>query len=172
VQALLAESVRYLQVPSAVNFNFPTFALSYLRPENADRARWSVREGTTQGTAELRFREKNRTLVRTPDGHAIKAEGSFLLERATGRMLDSHVRLNGARTANGPPPNVEQVVYDAHVQYGEDSHLAIVVPTVMEDRYEWRVQASDNLLGLLVIDGRSTYTEYRRFATEGRIVPP
>jgi hypothetical protein len=173
VATLLAESVRHLQVPSAVNFNFPTFALAYLRPGNAERAKWSVRDGPTPATAELRFRETGRALVRTPEGRQIKAEGSLVVDRATGRIVESRVALNDARTFNGPPPSVETVLYEARVRYADEPRLGLLVPSAMEDRYEWRLHASENrnLSMHLIIEGRSTYTQYRRFGTEARIVP-
>ena len=173
VNRLLAESVRHLQVPSAVNFNFPTFALGYLREENADRAKWSVRDGPIPGTAELRFHETKRTLVRTPEGRPIKASGSLVVERATGRVIESRVRLEDARAFHGPPPGVESVAYDAHVKYVEAGRLGVLVPSVMDDRYEWQLRVAEygNIGRLLVIEGRSTYTDYRRYQTDARIVP-
>ena len=173
VAILLDESVKFLQVPSAVNFNFPTFALAYLRPENAERAKWSLRNGPTPATAELRFRETGRTLVRTPEGRPIKAEGSLVVERTTGRIVETDVQLSDARIYSGPPPSLETVLYQAHVRFADEPRLGLSVPAVMEDRYAWRLSATENQnLGLhLVIEGRSTYTEYRRFGTEARIVP-
>jgi hypothetical protein len=173
VAGLLAESVRLLQVPSAVNFNFPTFALGYLRPENAERAKWSVRDGPTPATAELRFRETGRTLVRTPEGRPIRADGSLVVDRATGRVVASRVELSDARTFNGPPPSVETVLYQAHVRYADEPRLGLPVPATMEDRYEWRLRAQENpVLSMhLIIEGRSTYSDYRRFGTDARIVP-
>jgi len=173
VARLLAESVKFLQVPSAVNFNFPTFALSYVRAENADRAKWSVKPGPNAATAVLRFRESGRTLVRTPEGRPIKAQGSLVVERATGRVLETEVQLSDARMYSGPPPSVETVLYQAHVVYADDPRLGLAVPSVMDDRYEWNLRANENeSIGLhLVIEGRSAYTDYRRFGTEVRIVP-
>jgi hypothetical protein len=171
VQTLLAESVRHLEVPSAVNFNFPTFALAYLRPENAERAKWSVRDGPTAETAELRFRERDRTLVRTPEGQRVKAEGSLVVERAAGRVLESRLQLADDRRAEDEH-SVRQVVrYGAHVRYVDEPRIGLLVPSVMEDRYERYDTSGRDVLMRLVIHGRATYTDYRRFQTDARIVP-
>jgi len=173
VQALLAESVRHLEVPSAVNFNFPTFTLAYLRPENAERAKWSVRDGPTADTAELRFRERDRTLVRTREGQRVRAEGSLVVDRATGRVRESHLVLSDARVRGGDSAMTESVHYEATVRYTDEPRLAMAVPTEMDDRYEWRLRPSEHRgdAAYLVIDGRATYSEYRRFQTDARIVP-
>jgi len=173
VRRLLAESVRHLEVPSAVNFNFPTFALAYLRPENAERSKWSVRDGPTADTAEIRFRERDRTLVRTREGQPVRAEGILVVERATGRVLESRLQLAGNRRAEDAHAVRESVRYDAHVRYVDEPRLGMAVPADMDDRYEWRLRAPKHRgkEAYLVIDGRATYSGYRRFQTEARIVP-
>lgn len=174
IAALLAESVRLLEVPTAVNFNFPTFALGYLRPENASRARWSVRDGRAlSATAMLRFRETARTLVRTPEGRAVKAEGWFEVDRASGQVNEAGVTLHDAHAVDAPMPGVEAVQYEARVRFAREPRLDVWVPTVMEDRYDWRRRSVDtgNTARALVIEGRSTYADFRRFDTTVRIVP-
>jgi hypothetical protein len=171
VQALLAESVRHLEVPGAVNFNFPTFTLAYLRPENAGRAKWSVRDGPDADTADLRFRERERTLVRTREGQRVRAEGSLIVERATGRVRESRLALTDVHLVNAS--STESVRYEAIVRYTQEPRLGIAVPSEMDDRYEWRLRNSGNRgdVAHVAIDGHATYTDFRRFQTDARIVP-
>jgi hypothetical protein len=170
--ALLGESIRLLEVPTSVNFNYPTFALDYLRETNAASARWTLKDGDSPGTATLRFKETDRSLVRTPEGRMVRAEGTFLVETATGRVRGTSVVLNDAHAVDVPAPGTEMVRYEARVRYDADAHVEAWVPVEMVDRYEWRRRASESgaITNALLLDGKATYAGYRRFAAEASIV--
>jgi hypothetical protein len=172
VAALLGESVRLLEVPTAVNFNFPTFALGYLRDVNAERAKWNTKNGPSPGLVALRFKESDRSLVRTPEGRTVKAEGTLVVETATGRVRETSVVLNDAHAVDVPAPGTEMVRYEARVRYADDAHVGAWVPTEMVDRYEWRRRASESgaITNALLVDGKATYTQYRRYGTEGKLL--
>lgn len=173
VAALLGESVRLLEVPTAVNFNFPTFALGYLREPNAERARWSVKDGPAAGLVALRFKETDRALVRTPEGRMVKAEGTMVVEADGGRVRETSVVLNDAHAIDEPSPGTEMVRYEARVRYAADGRVEAWVPVEMNDRYEWRRRSAEAgaVTNALLIDGRATYTEFRRYDTDVRMVP-
>jgi hypothetical protein len=171
--ALLGESIRLLEVPTSINFNYPTFALDYLREANAAGARWSLKAGAAPGEGALRFKEGDRTLVRTPEGRMVRAEGTIVVEAATGRVLSTSVVLNDAHAVDVPAPGTEMVRYEARVRYDTDAHVQAWVPIEMVDRYEWRRRASESgaITNALLLDGKATYAQYRRYGTVSRIVP-
>jgi hypothetical protein len=174
VRAILDESARYNLAPTFQrNINFPTFALSYLRPAVAENAKWKARL-LPNGVAELRFREnRRRTLVRSHDGQMMQADGNFIVDPSTGRVFGFGVVLQqpqrSARpTRDGVPAIL--TVYKVSVTFAMDDRLDLWVPTAMRDEVSAVLEkdpAGDRPVG---VTGEAHYDSYRRFEATGRIV--
>lgn len=155
VRDLLNRSAAHNLAPGSRNINFPTFPLVYLRQAHVDRSRWRLPRG---GPATiLSFQERGRpAIVRSESGSHLRARGRFWLDAGSGQVERAEVHLKG-----------ERVTYRLHVRFAHDERLALWLPSRMEDVYEraWG-------FSYLRVTGTATYSNYRRFETEGRIVPP
>jgi hypothetical protein len=150
VRDLLNESAAYNLASGSRNINFPTFPLVYLRTLNLDRSRWrsAGREGTL---TVISFEERRRpTIVRSGAGHNLRARGRFSIDEKTGRIERAEVRLDG---------------YRLEVSFSPAERLGIWLPFRMEDTYE-----RSGRYHYLRVDGEATYSDYRRFETEGRLL--
>ena len=169
VTELIEASAEYNIGDIERNINLPTFALMVLRPDNLERFRFNKvgeetlavhTEGVLPATPDvqawvLRFEEEPgpRFLSGTP-GNETSLSGRFWIDTITGRVLRSELVIA-----------TEQQTLDAAitVRYDLDERLGMWVPVEMEERY---VGADEHRVG-----GRATYSNFRRFEVEVRIVP-
>jgi hypothetical protein len=182
VTAILDESATHNVASGTLNINFPTFPLTYLRERFVDGSRWQLREADG-GSRLIEFRERRRlTVVRTPAGEHLRAQGQYWFDEATGRVERCEVRVEGVhRTAALPerspgvttlPPapgssGSARASYNTAVTFQHDARLDLWVPTQMSDGFERR----DGRITERVT-GDATYSNYRRFQTSGRLVSP
>jgi hypothetical protein len=152
------------------NFNEPTLALVLFTPARVDDLRVervTAGEDATRDTdastdarcradcgalVTLRFRDRDgQSLVRSAAG-AVSTRGSAIVEAANGRVRRTIVTFD-----------------DRHVEatldttYGLDTHVAFWVPVTFVERYVAHATGEQTLV-------RSTFTNYRRFETSGRMV--
>jgi hypothetical protein len=163
-QRLSDESARFNLGPIARNFNVPTAALFFFRPESLERFKFARGTVMADGVWEITFRETARpTLVRTPEGRSVPSEGGVWVNPADGTILRTRLRMtefergSGAFTRGSASAQVD-------VRYANVSALGMWLPDVMTESYE---------VGRGVTRVRLTtearYSEYRRFQTSGRI---
>jgi hypothetical protein len=166
--ALIKEIVR---ASSAYNLgasrtiNMPTVPLELLHPRN--RSRFSFRLAGTatisgRSTRELRFQEESTpSLVQDISGRSLRAAGSAWIEPAGGRLWRVALRFEMLRQSVG---NVRAAANDLRVDFAHDATLDLMVPREMREDLEAR--------GGGRVQGRATYSQFRRFTTSARIIPP
>lgn len=153
------------------NFNEPTLALVLFTPARLDDVRVervaaadqdatgdvdaSAGAGCGAGCGALvtlRFRSREgRSIVRSAAG-PVTMRGSAIVEAASGRVRRTVVTFDDRR--------VEATL---DTTYGLDAHVAFWVPVTFAERYIARATGEQTLV-------RSTFTNYRRFETSGRMV--
>lgn len=158
------ESARFNIGPIARNFNVPTAALFFFRPENIERFKFTRKAVDRDGTWEIAFRETSHpTLIRTPEGRSVPSEGSVWVNEADGTVLRTRIRItefgrgSGAFTRGSGSAQVD-------VSYAPVAAINMWLPETMTESYE-------------VVRGTSwerttaqaRYTEYRQFQTSVRI---
>jgi hypothetical protein len=137
--------------------NVPLIALEFLLPRNQERVRFRMQaDDAVNGVPVITvtFEERRRpTMIRTADGDDVESRGTFWLEPSTGRVLKSELR-----TGEGKRRQVRAVIT---VTYEANARLQMLVPVAMEESYEF---------GSVRITGTATYSNFRRFETDARII--
>lgn len=165
IRTLLAEGARHNLGPDGRNFNFPTFALVYLRAERAGRLSW--RTTRRAGGIELHFTEPDRgTVVRSAAGRPVRARGRFLIDPEAGRVERAELSLRQVPHPSSPGGGSARLTCDLTVAFAEVPALGLWLPVSMDEHYE-REHEGDRL----VLKGKATYSNYRRYATGGRLLP-
>ena len=144
------------------NFNDPTLALMFLAP--AAQGRFRFEDGPPEvidGVPAHRmvFEERGRpTIVRDARGlRDIPASGTLAVAE-DGRVMQSELRLQVRQESASM----------IRVTFGYEPRLGMMVPRLMEEEYRtFRPPGSQE-----VVTGRATYSDYRRFETGARILPP
>jgi hypothetical protein len=166
--ALIKEIVR---ASSAYNLgasrtiNMPTVPLELLHPRN--RARFSFRLAGTatisgHSTRELRFQEESTpSLVQDISGRSLRAAGSVWIEPASGRIWRVALRFEMLRQSVA---NVRAAANDLRVDFVHDATLNLMVPRELREDLEARSGGR--------VQGRAIYSQFRRFTTSARIIPP
>ena len=138
--------------------NVPSFALFVLHPHNQSRFRFALTgEEAIDGTRTIvvTYRERERpTMIRSPRGEDRPARGSAWIDWATGRVMKTILQVDAG----------EHWMTETEVTYGRDARLDAWEPLAMHERH--RAGADE------FIDGTATYTNFRRFETNARIVSP
>ena len=144
VQDIASESARYNIGGVNRNVNLPVLALAVLEPQN--RAWFSFKGSPKAGnTFELEYQEeRGGTLIRTTGEQSMPARGRFVLDRDTGRVLSS------ALIAESPKLRAQ-----IDVTYALEPALGHFVPREMREKY--------TLTDGSTIEGRATYTKFRRY---------
>ncbi len=168
---IAAANARYNIGHVTRNFNEPTLALVLFTPARLDDLRVERVAAADQAATgdvgasagagcgagcdalvTLRFRSREgRSIVRSAAG-PVAMRGSAIVEAASGRVRRTIVTFD-----------------DRHVEatldttYGLDAHVAFWVPVTFVERYVARESGEQTLV-------RSTFTNYRRFETSGRMV--
>jgi hypothetical protein len=158
------ESARFNIGPIVRNFNVPTAALLFFRPENLDRFKFTKKAVGRDGIWEVAFRETERpTLVRTPEGASVPSAGSVWVNAADGTVVRTRLVMKGfggeARTrARG------NATAQVEVTYARVVALDMWLPDTMAESYEvvkgatWERTTTE-----------ARYSDYRVFQTFGRI---
>ena len=161
-QRLSNESARFNIGPIQRNFNVPTAGLFFFRPENLDRFRFT-RKSVRDGTWEIGFRETSRpTLVRTPTGVSLPAEGSIWVNADTGTVVRTRIHMTIVVGQTRDDAGTGSAEID--VTYQRVPALDMWLPETMTEVYEgkagnggWRMFAE------------AKYSDYRQFQTSVRI---
>jgi len=165
LRALLGASARHNLGEVERNFNFPTFPLIYVRPENRNRSKWSV-DATGAGLVTVRFVERHHpTLVRSQQRADVPAKGSCRLERQSFALQECSVTLSEDHVHGYD----RALTYSMTVDFAEDARLAVRVPVEMRDDLLTQFGSSDTDQRII---GMAIYRNYRRFETAGRLVGP
>jgi hypothetical protein len=136
------------------NVNVPTFGLQVLHP----RYRWRLTfrradapTGNDPETVDLEFRERERpTIVRRPNGRDNPMRGTIRVGTATGEI--TRTRLSW-----------DEVEGAIDVTFGSVDGIDAVVPLMMRETFT---------RGDTTISGEATYSNYRQFRTDGRVITP
>jgi len=156
-RALALEQARFNLGDILRTVNSPLFALEFLLPRNQDRFKFrmaadAVVDGTRAVT--ITYQERRRpTMINTLEGEDVEARGTFWIEPATGRVLKSELR-----TGEGKHRMIRAVIT---VTYAPNDRLLLLVPVSMEETYTYKS---------IHITGTATYSNFRRFETEARII--
>jgi hypothetical protein len=140
------------------NFNVPTTVLFFFARENVDRFKFSRKDRRQDAAWEIQFREVYRpTLIRTPDGVSVPAEGTIWVNPSDGTILRTHLRVAPPRERS------ESGLAEIEVTFQRVDSLAMWLPASMDESY-------------LDLRGRTTHTaahaeydNYRRFETSARV---
>jgi hypothetical protein len=167
LQAIKDESARYNIGPILRNINVPLYPLKILLPANVGRFEFALGQATAIDGVRVRpvtFAEVGRpTLARDPEGNDVPLQGRFLVEPATGAIVESTV-------------SVELSAYSASivVRYTRDAKLGLWVPAEMKERYWGIVQVGVMRQTETLMEGTARYSKFRRFqvSTEEKIVVP
>lgn len=156
-RALALEQARYNLGDILRTINVPLVALEFLLPPHQERFRFRLAGDTLVSTVKVTavtYEERRRpTMIRTPEGQDIEARGTFWIEPGTGRVLRTELR-TGER-------NPRQVRAAIVVTYEYNERLDMLVPASMQERYS---------AGSQQITGLATYSNFRRFETDARII--
>lgn len=153
---ILRDNARYNLGEEIVTrtINVPTIALDYLHPRNRSRLRTEKQDEETIAGVRvwvLSFRERERpTLLRTPDGRDRRAHVVARVDPRTGDVLRTDLSWEGAPAGF------------VIVHYRRDERLGALVPETMLEEYR---------APRVLVTGKATYTNYRRFETGGRVIP-
>jgi len=102
------------------------------------------------GTWEIAFEERDRpTIIKTPMGRDVVSRGSFAIDPADGHVVRSTLTLLDMRATLA-------------VEYAMEPRLRIWVPVKMTESYRMPDET---------LDAIASYSNYRRFETNVRLVP-
>lgn len=158
---LLLESARHnLGAPRTINL--PSLPLELLHERNS--ARYVVETTSSDRIGEchalrLDLAETARpTIIQRPEGGDMPTRVSAWVEPATGRLCKAEVRMRDARLG------VPEFTAIVSVEFERHDALGLTVPVRMNELF-FIPQRSRG-------EGEATYSNYRRFTTSGRLVPP
>ena len=158
LKALIDASAEYNIGDVQRNINLPTFALMVLRPGNTFRFEFTkVGEETVEGvpTWILGFEETARPpFLGGSPGNETRLSGSLWVDPVTGRVIRTETRISTEKKT------LEAAIV---VRYVPDSRLGLWVPVQMEERYTGSNGHE--------VDGSATYSNFRRFEVEVRLIP-
>ena len=168
------ESARYNLGAVQRNFNTPTMALFFLHPKNQARFRYTKSgEETFGGTRVwvLTYRETQRpTIVRTTEGRDVPVSGTFRIDPADGRVLETRLDL---RAEIPLPADATRVLTTAAitVRYAPDERFGLLLPAEMRESYEGapvrRAAGRDVPSTITCV---ATYSDFKAFETSGKLI--
>lgn len=142
------------------NFSDPVLALVFLDRGHQGRFEFSL-DGTSmvdgRSAYRIRYNERARpTLITGRDGLNLPVSGSlYVLPDGTLLRSELNAGVNSYATAT------------VSVTFQADPRLAMLVPSALEERYSTEIRNRQ-----VLIFGQASYTNYRRFETQGRIIAP
>ena len=163
---LAEESARYNLGALRRDFNAPTTAMLFVHPVHQERFRFDKQaEEQAAGVRVwvVRFRERERgTLIRTTSGRDVPVEGQIWIAPEDGRIVRMRFTAKGFLAERRGTAEID-------VTWRADPQLGLWVPSTMQERYSgpWPDDSADPRS---TITGTATYTEYRRFGTDVRII--
>lgn len=158
---LLLESARHnLGAPRTINL--PSLPLELLHRRNEARYVVETTSADTIGACHavrLDLAEMTRpTIIQRPEGGDMPTRVSAWVEPDSGRLCKAEVQTRDARV--GVPAFTAQVT----VEFAHDPGLNLTVPVRLDEVF-FIPQRSRGI-------GEATYSNYRRFTTSGRLLPP
>lgn len=168
---ILDEGARYNVGPVTRTLNTPTQALDFIRVQNQSRSVFRLvgcRVADGAETCELRFQEtaKPRMIV-TRDSAA--AAGRFWVLPETGTIVRTELRIRSAG-----------VLAVLTTTYAKQKELSLWVPTHMTEFYELQGSEATSVLDVeltgrsrentTLIEGDATYTDFRQFSVNTKIL--
>jgi hypothetical protein len=145
------------------NFNDPALVLQFLDQTFQTRFRFDLESKNRVNNTEvwkINFVERRRPTVIRDGELDVPSQGSIWASVADGAVVRTTVALS-------TPASLATVVAHITVDYGRDPKLTVAAPTRMEERYV----TMRNGIEVERISCVATYSNYRRFATSGRIIP-
>lgn len=135
--------------------NVPTLPLMFLLPDNQRRFRFrEVRSETAAAGGEIvvSYEERERpTIIRTPGGRSIVSRGQVWIDPSSGQIRKTELGTN-------EPRDLKTMI---SVTYGYEPRLNLLVPVAMTESYVTPTEQ---------IAATATYSNFRRFETDARIV--
>jgi hypothetical protein len=160
---IATENARFNVGPIRRTINDPAVVLALLDATDGTRMRFSKAGDTTvDGIAAwiLKFDERRRpTLIRSLTGHDEPAKGRAWVDPATGRLMRAELTIDAPPEPFGPVTHSGFTATIA-VDFAAEPRLGLWVPSKMTERYS-----------SLPCSGEATYTNYRTFTVQTRIVP-
>ena len=153
------------------NFNDPTFVLQFLTPARQPRFAFTLL-GAEKDSWKVAFSERaTPTVIQTPTSKNLLSSGTVWISRAD---------YNVVRTQLVVKDPSAHTTADISVDYRFDRRLGIGVPVRMAELYTQSAISNIAPAGAPVrlittwerIECVATYSNYRRFETSGRLVPP
>jgi hypothetical protein len=170
VRRLRDEGARFNLGPIQRNFSDPTMVAQFLGPAAQRRFRFERRGRDTvagRSVRRLSFVEKDRPTLIQSSGRDVPAEGDLWIDENDGAVVRTRVTLRETQ-----PTTLRATI---EVTYRHESRFGVWVPDGMRETYE---QAFRGLYRGQIrtfqerVDCVATYTNFRRFETETRIVVP
>jgi hypothetical protein len=153
--AIAVEQTKYNLGSVYRTINVPTLPLMFLLPDRQSRFRYRSGGSTTiSGTpvSIVTYEERDRpTVIRTPEGRSVFSRGTLWIEPLNGTVHKTELSTN-------EPRGLRVVIT---VTYAHEARLNLLVPAKMEELY---VSADER------ISATATYSNFRRFETDARIV--
>jgi hypothetical protein len=154
-RAIAEEQAKYNLGGIYRTINVPTLPLEFLLPDRQPRFRFKDSGTSAAAGVEVRavnYEERARpTIIRTPNGGDVVARGTLWVDPASGRVLKTELDTPGPR---GMRVNIA-------VDYALEPRLQMLVPVTMRETYRGRD---------IEISAVATYSNFRRFEAESRIV--
>jgi VWFA-related protein len=169
LEAIAEESSRYNIGGVERTVNVPLFPLAFLTPQHRPGFRFKnggKRESAGVEVWRIDYEERGRpTVIRDLQDHDVPAKGWFLVDQATGAIVEYGVRVGDEGSAG-------EIV----VSFRRDPALGMWVPAKMTETYQSMGAASGRGYARMqtFLEGTATYSKYRRFQvkTEEKIVIP
>ena len=177
LRRLLDEGGRFNLGPVIRNVSEPTLALEFLDPSYQPRFTFLVaghERVSKVDTMKLTFTEHARPTVITDNGADVLSKGTLWVRQSDGIVVRTLLQ------ATVPSPtNLISVSASITVNYARNDKIDMWVPARMEEHYVLSHDIWTPSTGIWTPSPRyestncvATYSNYRRFETSARIVPP
>jgi hypothetical protein len=161
------ENARFNVGPLQRTINDPAVVLELLDGRNAARMRFTrTDDATVNGVPAwgIRYEERQRpTIIQTPDGRDLPAKGIAWVDPVTGRLVRAQVTIDRPTDHIG---FISRLGFTAAIEviFNDEPHIGFWVPSEMTEQYHGRDMSS--------CTGHATYTNYRTFGVETKILSP
>jgi hypothetical protein len=133
--------------------NVPMTALRYLRREHQSRSAFQLGR-VSKSVATVRFKEKETLPPLIGSNQSARAQGTFWIEVATGRVVKTDLTIKG-----------DSLTANFIVDYADQPSLRLWLPSMMNEAYIIRATGLEGPDGPRIpyVSGHATYTNYRQF---------